>query len=133
MSPVSVIIVNHNAGSLLTLCVHTALQQARHVIIVDNASSDSSLTELMTRFPDERRLQLIHVGHNAGFAAGCNIGLIKSTQPYVLFLNPDCVLEVNALKRLVHALETDPLAGMVGGRLTNSDGTEQGGGRRAIH
>ncbi len=132
MLPVAVIIVNHNAGSLLTGCVHAALKQAREIIVVDNASTDSSLVNLMNSLTAEAPLKLIPTGRNAGFATGCNIGLNASTQPYILFLNPDCILEKNSLQRLVQVLASDPHIGMVGGYVTNPDGSEQGGGRRAI-
>jgi GT2 family glycosyltransferase len=131
MPSVSVIIVNHNAGSLLTQCVYAALKQAQEVIIVDNASTDSSLADLTTLFTAEDRLKLILTGRNSGFATGCNIGLNASTQPYILFLNPDCILEKDSLQRMVQVLESDPHIGMTGGYLINPDGTEQGGGRRA--
>jgi GT2 family glycosyltransferase len=130
--PVSIIIVNYNGGALLTRCVHTALEQAREVIIVDNASEDLSIVQLTDRFPDENRLNVIVTGCNPGFAAGCNTGLAAATQPYILFLNPDCILQENSLQRMVHAMESAPQIGMVGGYLVNPDGSEQGGGRRAI-
>jgi GT2 family glycosyltransferase len=129
--PVSVVVVNHNAGSLLTQCIQVALQQAQQIVVIDNASSDSSLLELETHFSTENHLQVVRLNNNVGFAAGCNVGLIASTQPYILFLNPDCVLSTGSLQRMVQVMESDPHIGMVGGYLVNPDGSEQGGGRRA--
>ena len=129
---VSIVIVNHNAGTLLTQCIQVALQQARQVIVIDNASSDSSLIELEINFSTESRLQIVRLDSNVGFAAGCNIGLDASAQPYILFLNPDCILEKDSLQRMIQVMESDPLIGMAGGYLMNPDGSEQGGGRRAI-
>jgi len=132
LQSVSILIVNHNAGQLLTQCVHAALEQAREVIIVDNASEDLSMEQLKYCFSDKNHLNLITTGKNLGFAAGCNTGLSVSTQPYILFLNPDCILSAGSLQRMVQILESDPHIGMVGGYLINPDGSEQGGGRRAI-
>lgn len=132
LDSVTVIIVNYNAGSLLTRCVHTALEQARQVIVVDNASSDSSVLNLESESSLENRLCIIRSESNIGFAAGCNKGLNAATQPYILFLNPDCMLQSGTLKHLVQVLASDSNIGMVGGYLTNPDGSEQGGGRRAI-
>ncbi|WP_256324923.1 glycosyltransferase family 2 protein [Nitrosomonas sp. Nm132] len=129
---VSLVIVNYNAGSLLADCLQAALEQAQHVIVVDNASSDSSLVELEKRFPAEHRLQIIRLDKNVGFAAGCNIGLKAATTPFILFLNPDCMLTPGAVVRLMQVMEADSRVGMVGGQLLNSDGSEQGGSRRAI-
>jgi GT2 family glycosyltransferase len=131
-APVSVIVVNHNAGLLLTACILAALEQAKQVIVVDNASSDSSLANLNIRVPAEARLHIIRLSKNVGFAAGCNLGYQEATSPYILFLNPDCILSTGSLQRMVQVLESDPHIGMVGGYLINPDGSEQGGGRRAI-
>lgn len=130
--PVSVVIINYNAGLLLTDCVEAAIAQSQQVIIVDNASSDSSLSELQKRYPTEPRLQIIRLNKNIGFAAGCNIGLKAATAPFVLFLNPDCVLSPDAVALLLQVMAEDDRVGMVGGRLLNPDGSEQGGSRRAI-
>ncbi len=130
--PISVVIVNHNAGLLLTECILAALEQAQQVIVVDNASSDSSLSDLDTKLPAEARLHIIRLSKNVGFATGCNLGYQEATSPYILFLNPDCILNSGSLQRMVQVLESDPHIGMAGGYLINPDGSEQGGGRRAI-
>ncbi|MBX3615830.1 glycosyltransferase family 2 protein [Nitrosomonas sp.] len=129
---ISAIIVNYNAGPILTQCAQAVLQQAEQVLVIDNASSDSSLAELERLLPLNDRFQIIRLPHNRGFAAGCNTGLSASTQPYILFLNPDCILQENSLQRMMQVMESDPRIGMVGGYLINPDGSEQGGGRRAI-
>lgn len=132
IQPISVIIVNYNAGRILTQCVQAALQQAQQVLVIDNASSDSSLSELESSFFADNHLQIVRLNSNTGFATGCNIGLAASTQPYILFLNPDCILQENSLQRMMQVMESDPRIGMIGGYLVNPDGSEQGGGRRAI-
>lgn len=129
---VSLIIVNYNAGDFLAACVASALSQVDDLVVVDNASTDSSLAQLEAVFPGERKLRIICNRENLGFAAACNIGVDNSAGSYLLFLNPDCVLEPDSVKRLFRALEDYPDAGMVGGLLVDPDGTEQGGGRRAI-
>ena len=130
--PVAVVIINYNAGVLLTECVAQILQAARSIIIVDNASTDSSLSTLIAQFQHEPRLSIIRNTTNLGFSAGCNIGCRQATERYILFLNPDCMLEPGSLKHLLQALEADPGAGMAGGHIQNPDGSEQGGGRRDV-
>lgn len=132
LASASVVVVNHNAGQLLTQCIRACLAQAAQVIVVDNASSDSSLVELEAAFAGEPRLKLIRTGRNLGFARGCNVGTNHVTQRCILFLNPDCILGPGALGRMMQVLDTSPGTGMVGGLLINQDGTEQAGGRRAI-
>lgn len=129
---VSLIIVNYNAGDFLEACVSSALGQVDELIVIDNASTDDSLAKLEAAFTADPIVQIVRNAGNLGFAAACNIGLYKSSGNYLLFLNPDCILASDSVKRLAQALDNYPDAGMVGGLLVNPDGTEQAGGRRAI-
>ena len=131
LAPISVIIVNHNAGALLGDCIQAVLGQVREVIVVDNASTDDSLAPLRTQ-ADQSVLRLIESRQNLGFAAACNLGVRTAQQPYVLFLNPDSLPAPGTPARLLQVLQQHPEAGMVGGLLLNPDGSEQRGGRRAL-
>lgn len=128
---VSLIVVNYNAGEFLRACISSAIDQVDDLIVVDNASADDSLAQLDSSFPGNF-MRIIRNRANLGFAAACNIGLENSVGSYVLFLNPDCVLQHDSVKRLFQVLEAHSEVGMVGGLLVDSDGTEQGGGRRAV-
>ena len=130
---ISVIIVNYNAGPLLNDCVKSAISADTEIIVVDNDSYDTSIDLLATRFPQSRyRVNVIVNESNVGFAAACNIGAQAAKGEYLLFLNPDCKLDPGALSSLLVEMERTPLVGMVGGLLVDPDGTEQGGGRRAV-
>ncbi len=127
---VSTIIVNYNAGSLLRKCVDSLLAcpLAIEIIVVDNASHDGSL-EGLAQSP---HIRIIRNPVNVGFAAACNIGVQASSAPFLLFLNPDCFFQPDAIAPLLTGLQSGERVGMVGGLLVNEDGTEQGGGRRAV-
>lgn len=128
-----VVIVNYNAGELLSICVSSLVSEnIKNIIVVDNASSDDSLTVLEQNHQNEPRLKIIRNSSNFGFATACNIGIEASTHPLVLFLNPDCTLEANTLERMTEVLLNSADVGMVGGFLCNPDGSEQVGGRRLI-
>ncbi len=126
---VSVVIVNYNAGEILLECIASAQQQAGQIIVVDNASADDSIAALRSAFPAVR---IICNERNLGFAAACNLGAQVADGNHVLFLNPDCILAPDALPILVQAANIAPDVSMVGGLLTDLDGTEQAGGRRAV-
>lgn len=126
---VSVVIVNYNAGDILRDCVKYAQEQAGQVIVVDNDSRDDSIAGLRAASPG---VQVIRNRHNLGFARASNIGAQAADGDYILFLNPDCLLEPGAIQALLDAFHTRPHVGMVGGLLTNPDGSEQGGARRAV-
>ncbi|NWA02622.1 glycosyltransferase family 2 protein [Pseudomonas gingeri] len=128
-----VIIVNYNAGGLLAACVDSAFAAgACRVIVVDNGSHDDSLMTLESSRASGNALQILRNTANLGFAVACNQGARLSTAPNLLFLNPDAVLAVDAMGRLLLALHRSPEIGVVGGFLCNPDGTEQAGGRRVF-
>lgn len=125
---VSVVIVNYNAGEILLECV-ASVQQAGQIIVVDNASTDNSITMLRDAFPAVR---LICNERNRGFAVACNQGAQITEGDHILFLNPDCILKANVIQVLLAAAHGADDVGMVGGLLADPDGTEQSGGRRAV-
>lgn len=129
---VQVVIVNYNAGHYLTDCVTATLPQSERIIIIDNASTDNSLSLCEQHYPQNPKLHIVRNQNNLGFAAACNIGYQAAQSDYVLFLNPDCVLAPDSVAEMLKVLQADANIGMVGGLLVNPDGTEQGGGRRAI-
>ncbi len=127
---VSAIIVNYNAGSLLRTCIASLLACPLEIeiIVVDNASTDGSLDTLDT----SPAITIIRNNRNIGFSAGCNIGIKTAKAEHILFLNPDCSFTPGTVRTLLEYLHTSKKTGMVGGLLVNPDGTEQGGGRRAM-
>ena len=129
---VSVVVVNYNSGMLLANCVASALPQASEIIVVDNASQDSSIEECTRAHGNQLNFKIIHNSENLGFAAACNIGYQSANGEAVFFLNPDCHLSRNSINEMLTALLSDNECGMVGGLLVNLDGSEQGGGRRAV-
>ena len=129
MRQADVIIVNYNSGSLLAEAVGALEgQPVAQIIVVDNASSDDSLSLL----PEDGRLSIVGNAANLGFAAACNIGIAHSHADALLFLNPDARLDPGALDRLLDVLFSAPDIGMTGGMLVYPDGREQRGGRRRL-
>jgi hypothetical protein len=127
---ISAIVVNYNSGDFLRNCVNSLINcpLVIEIIIVDNASTDGSLEELF----EVADVQIIKNPVNMGFAAACNTGARTATAPFLLFLNPDCFFTPGTLIKLLETLCLDEHAGMAGGLLTNEDGSEQAGGRRAV-
>jgi GT2 family glycosyltransferase len=125
-----VVIVNFNAGAFLTAAVESVLRSpsVAVVYVVDNASTDGSLDLLPLAHGD--RLVIIRNTANLGFAAACNLGLMRAASQNMLLLNPDCCVMDDSIDRLIRALRSADHIGMVGPLLLNTDGTEQAGGRR---
>ncbi|WP_298858708.1 glycosyltransferase family 2 protein [uncultured Gimesia sp.] len=131
---VGVIIVNYNSGDKLLLCIESLLRVnvELKIVIVDNASSDDSLSLLNSSYANESKLRIIRNQENFGFAVACNIGARQATGDYLFYLNPDCKVHEDAISKLITCLSNDSKIGMAGGLLLNTDGSEQVGGRRAV-
>ena len=130
----SVIIVNYNAGPLLGDVVASALSDPNVLLVLvsDNGSSDGSIAALRQRFGAEDRLRVIENGANLGFSRANNIALAQASGEWLLFLNPDCLLQPGTLGGMLAFMRDTPKAGMSGCRIDNPDGSEQASGRRSI-
>lgn len=132
---VSVIIVNYNAGPLLKETVNMVMRSefVVKVIVIDNGSKDNSMVGMQRFATSESRLINIYNKKNIGFARACNIAIAADGESdYVLFLNPDCLIDEEALDSLLAYMKASPHVGMAGPLVLNSDGTEQAGGRRFV-
>lgn len=129
----SAVIVNYNAGDWLLACLDSAHRQAFEgtweVILVDNASSDGSLSRAVERFPAVRT---VSHGQNVGFSRGVNAGIARSSGRYVFVLNPDAILASNVFAEMVTFMDRYPEAGIAGCRVLNPDGSLQMACRRNI-
>lgn len=103
MSKIHVVIVNWNAGTLLSECLRsfeTTFSDAvtvSRITVVDNGSSDGSLSGL-DEFARTLPLEIVRNSSNLGFAAACNQGAVDSDADFLLFLNPDMRLCSGALE-----------------------------------
>ncbi len=84
------------------------------VICVDNNSSDRS-HEIAEAHPVTTRAIRSEV--NLGCAGGNNLGWREGTAPFVVFINPDCRVQPDALRELVQPLAEDDSIGSTGARL----------------
>jgi len=106
-----------------SLYLHTAYPNFE-VIVVDNASQDSTPAYLESLGKIVPNLQLILNEQNRGFAGANNQGIMHSCGDYIVLLNNDVIVTPGWLTRLIGYLERDPNVGMVG-PVTNSAGNEQ--------
>ncbi len=121
---ISIVIVSFNTRDLLRACLQSlaGCTLPLHIIVVDNASADGSADMVRIEFPN---VCLLALPENVGFAAGTNVGLRSVSQDYVLLLNPDTIVQSDAIEAMVKFLEAHPRVGLVGPRLLNPDGTPQ--------
>jgi GT2 family glycosyltransferase len=120
----SVVIVNYNTRDLLRDCLRSlqAVTIPLEVIVVDNASSDGSAVMVADEFPD---VTLLAQSENTWFCGGNNIGVVASSGELVLLLNPDTVVQPNALETLVAFMDENPDYAGCTARMHYPDGSVQ--------
>jgi len=124
MPRLSIIIVTYNSRADIERCLGSvtgahAPAVPHEILVVDNASSDDTLSVVRSQFPGVRTMTS---GGNGGFARGNNIGIRNTAGELILLLNPDTVVAAGAIDRLVATLDADPGAAIVGPRLVGADG-----------
>ena len=130
MSGIAVIVVAHDSGPLLVNCVARVLADpaCREVLVVDNASRDGSI-EAVAALPDAR-LRIERMGRNAGFAVACNRGAALTASPWLVFLNPDALVDVDTLGRLREIALRDATIGLLGADVRDAEGRREAAARR---
>ena len=84
-------------------CVRRVLaaEGVTELVIVDNASRDGAIEPVEFAHAGDARLRVIRNTGNPGFATACNQGANATRAPWLLFLNPDCLLEWDTVARLL--------------------------------
>ncbi len=123
----SVVIVTYNSSDVIRDCASSLAGQefdrtSCEILVVDNHSTDETVRVLQEEYPAFKQ---ISGGTNEGFAVAANRGARKGTGEYLLFLNPDTILEKDFLRSCCAALGADPTIGVIGPRLVSPDGNVQ--------
>ncbi len=115
MVDVSVIIVSFNTREITLQCVSSVIKTTKvfsyEIIVVDNASSDDSVSELKKLAKDNSRIKIIENKENYGFSKANNIGVEKASGRYVLFLNSDTVVYESTIDGMINFMEESPDCG----------------------
>ncbi len=133
---VAVVIVNYRTAALTLACV-AALDNERaavpglRVVVVDGGSGDGSAATLRTGLANYDWVTLLALDFNGGFGWANNQGmlhLLQSEDPptFIHLLNPDCVIEPDAVAALKAELIAHPRCAAAGSQLINPDGTKSG-------
>lgn len=109
---VTIVIPNWNGWQYLQSCLPAVFAQTYsnfEVLVVDNASTDSSVELVREQFP---QVNLIVNDSNLGFARANNVAIRATATPYVATLNNDTQVESNWLSALIRVIASDPRVGM---------------------
>lgn len=122
----SVIIVNWNTKDYLLECIRSMKtyqgNYTLEIIVVDNASSDGSVSALKIEFPD---VLIIANTHNLGFARANNQGLQVACGGYICLVNSDVVFIEDCFGPMLAYMDEHSEVGILGPRLLWADRSMQ--------
>jgi GT2 family glycosyltransferase len=113
MPSATVIIPNLNGKEHLAYCLPALLGQTYQdfeTVVVDNGSTDDSITFVSQNFPWVR---IIANPHNLGFAEANNIAIRVTCSPYIVTLNNDTQVEARWLREMIQVAKSHRQAGMI--------------------
>lgn len=126
---ISVITINYNDAERVVNFVNKISNYSilNHIIIVDNNSTDDSLSILNQI--SNKKVHVISSGANKGYGYGNNCG-IKFAQEnfnsqYIVISNPDVYFHESTISKLCRVLENDPSLLMASAVMTDQNGKKQ--------
>jgi GT2 family glycosyltransferase len=121
---ISIVIVSYRCWNRLRLCLDSIfLQELKdlEVIVVDNNSNDGKADAFVASFP---HVKFILQEDNAGFSKACNRGAKEAKGDWLLFLNPDTILQPDNLNKLLEKASANPEWKLIGIRQLNDKGKD---------
>lgn len=115
MKKIAVVVVTYNGRKWIEECLSSVYNCSLpiDVIVIDNNSSDQTVTCIKNKFPDT---VLFEQKENLGFGRANNIGMtyaLNKNVDFVFLLNQDAFLERNTIKNLIRVSETNPEYGIL--------------------
>lgn len=122
---ISIIIVNYKSWEPLTLCLNSILEINQNsftfeTIVVDNHSNDGQLSRFSEKYCS---FHFIENSGNNGYSNACNLGVKMAKGNYMLFLNPDTILNKDAVLTLFKLALENPNYGVVSCNIVNAKGS----------
>jgi len=108
MKPISIVIPNWNGADLLRANLPSVLDACKNydgdaeIIVVDDASSDTSVALLRELFP---AVKLVVHRDNQGFGRACWLGARAAAYPVLIFLNSDVKVDTGFIAPLAGSFE----------------------------
>ena len=110
MSKISIIIPVYNVQEYLGQCLESVLNQSLkdiEIICVDDCSKDSSL-EILNRYAEnDQRLKVYHFDKSKSALQARKLGVLESNSEYIMFLDADDYLELNACEVLYSKIKNE--------------------------
>jgi GT2 family glycosyltransferase len=114
--PVDVVVPVHGNAAMVRACldsVRGSLPRGSRIVVVDDASDEPALADLLDGLADRKQIRLIRQTRNLGFPASANAGIAACPGRDVVLLNSDTLVPPGWLERLHEAACSAPDIGTV--------------------
>ena len=105
---VTVIVPAYNMEKYLARCLDSLLAQSYtdlEILVIDDGSKDRTY-EIAERYAGkDGRIKAFHK-ENGGVSSARNLGIEKATGEYILFMDPDDLIEADSVEVLVRSMES---------------------------
>lgn len=123
---VSVILLTRNTCRQTREAIESVVASAdllsKEINVVDNGSTDETVSVLPAAFPE---IRYHRIERNVGFARGVNLAARSATGAFFLLLNSDARLEPDALPLAVEWMRANPGCAIAGAQLFSPNGKKQ--------
>ncbi len=123
----SVVTVNYRSWPYTLRCIDSLYRTGYEdfeVVVVDN--DQGAVPEIPPP------VRLIRNPENVGFARACNQGILTSNGEYVVFINPDTLVEEDFFENLRRFFDENLRAGVAGPRIVDAEGNLQLSARKEL-
>ncbi|MBK8807321.1 MAG: glycosyltransferase family 2 protein [Bacteroidales bacterium] len=108
MIELSVVILNWNGVTLLQRFLPSVVAFSSapniQIVVVDNCSTDESVTFITENYP---QIKIVQLDKNYGFAGGYNLGLAQVSSEYYVLLNSDVEVTENWIEPVLTLMKSD--------------------------
>ncbi|TKX33049.1 glycosyltransferase family 2 protein [Campylobacter aviculae] len=110
MPQISIILPTYNVELYIARALQSCINQTFkdiEIIVVDDCGNDKSIEIAKEYAKKDERIKIIHNEKNLGTFASRNQGVLNSNSPYIMFLDPDDYLELNACEIVVKNIKSE--------------------------
>jgi len=132
-SAIAAVVVTYRSGATIDECLARlrAAADVAEIRVVDNDSDDDTLAVVQRHAVEDTRVHFIANPDNPGFATACNQGAADSRAPWLVFINPDLMVEADTLLQLRQRAESlDGVPALLGVEQVDEHGQPDGAVRR---
>jgi len=125
----SAVITTYNSEDVIvralkSLSILPRIEKPSVIVVVDNASSDSTVS-LVGSYRSDIPLKIVLNKRNMGLSTANNIGAAQAEKGSLFFLNPDVEILPGAITALMKFQNMHPKAAIIGPAMTDEEGVRQ--------